>query len=288
MDIDYKDLLTSNLNNRCKKKQKSFLNHSRNSDVTVREDENLSTSNYFKDTDLAIEVVDLCKSFGKKQVLNDISLSISQGEVIGYLGKNGAGKSTTIDCLVGLKRPTSGSIKILGHDIVKESLITKSLIGYVPSEPFLYECMNGFEYLSFIASSFKMSQFAFDRSLFYLKNKLLLSDDDLSKRISSYSFGMKQKLSIMASLIHNPVIWILDEISLGLDPMVSDSIKGLICDFTKDNKTVFLASHNLGLVQEVCSKCTFINDGSIILSLDFRTNDNLRKDLETTFKQICY
>ena len=178
--------------------------------------------------DIAISFEDLHKSYGKKEVLKGITLQIKKGEIFGFLGKNGVGKSTTIDCLVGLKDYNSGTIKIFDLDIKKNPLEAKSLFGYVPSEPMTYELMSGYEYLQFVSAAYEMSQESFDENYQFLKEKFAIGDEDLNRRIIEYSHGMKQKVCLMASLIHNPKLWIMDEPTVGLDVMVYETLLKMI------------------------------------------------------------
>jgi len=235
---------------------------------------------------LALSIVDLHKSYGNKEVLKGLNLSIAPGEVLGLIGKNGIGKSTTIDCVVGLKEFQEGSISVFGHDVTKEPLIAKSMIGYVPSEPTAYEVMTGYEYLAFIASAYKMRQVAYVDNVEYLKNKFELSDEDLNRRIGEYSHGMKQKICLMASLIHNPSLWILDEPTVGLDAMVYEVLVKMIKQFASTGRSVLLTSHNIDMVGRLADEACIIFDGVIKTSLDFRKEPLRRRDLANIFFRV--
>lgn len=201
---------------------------------------------------IAISFDNLHKSYGSKEVIKGISLDIKKGEIFGFLGKNGVGKSTTIDCLVGLKDYNSGSIKIFDLDIKENPLEAKSLFGYVPSEPMTYELMSGYEYLQFIAASYEMSQESFDKNYEFLKDKFTIYDEDLNRPIVEYSHGMKQKVCLMASLIHNPKLWIMDEPTVGLDVMVYETLLKMMKEYAKSGNTIFITSHNIELVASIC------------------------------------
>lgn len=234
----------------------------------------------------ALEVVNLHKCYGKKEVLKGINLKVEQGEIYGYIGKNGAGKSTLIDSIVGLKDFKSGDIKIFGHSIKDEPLETKKLFGYVPSEPVAYELMTGYEFLEFIGSAYGMMQESFDSNIEFLKSKFNLQDEDLCRRISEYSHGMKQKVCLMASLLHNPKLWILDEPTVGLDIMVYEALLKMLKEYARNGNTVFITSHNIDLVSEICDKVAIVNNGVIVQEIDFKKEPFKRKDLKRIFFRI--
>ena len=215
-----------------------------------------------KQIEYAIQIKDLYKSYGKKDVLKGLNVNVKKGEVFGFIGKNGIGKSTTIDCIVGLKDYDSGEILILDTDNKKDPLKAKNLIGYVPSEPVTYEMMSGNEY-----------QFG-------------MSPKDMDRKIREYSHGMKQKVCLMASLIHNPKVWILDEPTVGLDIMVYEVLLRMIKEFAVHGRTVFITSHNIELVSKVCDRVAIINDGKIETLLDFKKEPLKRRDLSKIFFKI--
>lgn len=235
-------------------------------------------------------IKDLYKSYGKgknkKEVLKGLNLSVRKGEVFGFIGKNGIGKSTTIDCIVGLKEQDSGSILINGHDTLEEPLLVKYDFGYVPSEPTTYEVMSGNEYLQFIASAYEMSQASFENNYNYLVMKLGMSEADMNRKIREYSHGMKQKICLMASLIHNPKIWILDEPTVGLDIMVYETLVRMIKEFAFNGRTVFVTSHNIDMVSKLCDRVAIINDGVVQKEYDLNADPIKRRDLGKIFFRI--
>lgn len=233
--------------------------------------------------DNVIVIQDLYKSYGPKEVLKGLNLEVHKREVFGFIGKNGAGKSTTIDCMVGLKNPDKGTISIMGHDVIKESLEAKMRFGYVSSEPIAYEMMSGNDYLQFIASAYQMKQSAFDANYSFLMGKFGLSPDDMARKIGEYSHGMKQKVCLMASLIHNPDIWILDEPTVGLDIMVYEVLLTMIKEFATNGKTVFITSHNIDLVSKVCDRVAIINNGVVDQLIDLAHEPFKRRDLPRIF-----
>lgn len=238
------------------------------------------------DNDLALFVDNVHKSYGKKEVLKGINLKVRKGEIYGYIGKNGVGKSTLIDSIVGLKDFNSGDIKIFNHSIKDEPLETKKLFGYVPSEPVAYELMTGNEFLEFIGSCYDMVQESFEANVNWLKEKFNLPNDDLNRRINEYSHGMKQKVCLMASLLHNPKLWILDEPTVGLDIMVYEVLLKMLKGYAKAGNTVFITSHNIDLVSAICDKVAIVNNGVICQEIDFKKEPYKRKDLKRIFFRV--
>ena len=233
--------------------------------------------------EVILSIHDLHKSYGKKEVLKGINLDVYKGEVFGFIGKNGAGKSTTIDSVVGLKDFDSGEIIIDGHNIKENPIDAKMAIGYVPSEPVTYEVMTGNEYLEFVASSYDMYQEAFDKNYAFLKKKFMIGEDDLNRKIGEYSHGMKQKVCLMASLIHNPSLWVLDEPTVGLDIMVYQTLMDMLKEFANNGRSVFITSHNIDLVSRVCSRVAIINNGVVAELIDFAKEPLKRRDLGKIF-----
>lgn len=234
----------------------------------------------------AIKIVDLYKSYGPKEVLKGLNLEVFKGELFGFIGRNGIGKSTTIDCMIGVKKFNSGTIEIEGYDITKEPLIAKSRFGYVASEPTCYETMTGYEYLEFIASVYQISEAEFASNVEYLAKRLVLTDEDLSKYISSYSHGMKQKLCLIASLLNNPDLWILDEPTVGLDIMAVEELKKMMREYANHDKCVFITSHNIDIIAKICDRVAIINDGKVVELMDLNRDPNKRLQLGRIFLNI--
>ena len=234
----------------------------------------------------ALKIVDLYKSYGKKEVLKGLNLEVYNGELFGFIGRNGVGKSTTIDCSIGVKRFDSGSIEIEGFSIKEEPLLAKSRFGYVASEPTCYETMTGYEYLEFIASIYQITEAEFAGNVEYLAKRLILTDEDLSKYIASYSHGMKQKLCLIASLLNNPDIWILDEPTVGLDVMAVEELKKMMREYANHGKCVFITSHNIDIIAKICDRVAIINDGVVVELLDLNKDPNKRLQLPRIFLNI--
>lgn len=234
-----------------------------------------------KKTTILIE--DLYKSYGEKEVLLGLNLEVHEGELFGFIGRNGIGKSTTIDCMIGAKKFNKGRIELSGYDIVKDPIDAKKSLGYVASEPTCYEEMTGYDYLEFVASIYGMTEGDFRRNSEYLCNRLQLNLDELNNPISDYSHGMKQKLCLVASLIHSPKVWVLDEPTVGLDIMAVEELKKMLREYANHNNTVFVTSHNIELVSKICDKVAIINDGKVVALYDLNKNPNKRLQLSKIF-----
>ena len=226
-----------------------------------------------------IEIEHFTKIYGKekKKAVNDFSLTIKAGEIFGFLGHNGAGKSTLIKCLIGVQPITEGSIKIFGHDISKDPLQTKLLIGYVPDNHAVYEGLTGREYINYIADLFLVT--TEDRIARLDKYaKLFEIETALDKPIKSYSHGMKQKITIIAALIHEPKVWILDEPLTGLDPTSCYQIKECMKEHAKKGNIVFFSSHVIDVVENVCTNIGVISHGKLkcTYSLEQLKKENIK------------
>ncbi|MBQ9774167.1 MAG: ATP-binding cassette domain-containing protein [Clostridia bacterium] len=234
----------------------------------------------------AIQIRDLYKSYGKKEVLKGLSLDVYPGELFGFIGRNGIGKSTTIDCMIGAKRFNSGEIVVGGYNIRREPIEAKCSYGYVASEPTCYEVMTGYDYLEFVASIYHLTETEFQGNYQYLCSRLQLNLQDLAHNISGYSHGMKQKLCLAASLLHNPNIWILDEPTVGLDIMAQEELKKMMREYANHGKTVFLTSHNIELVSAICDRVAIINDGVVKVVYDLNKNPEKRAALPRLFLDL--
>ena len=252
-----------------------MINDSNNLELNEQENEEESFP--------AILIENLYKSYGKKEVLRGLSLEVNHGELFGFIGRNGIGKSTTIDCMIGSKRFQSGTILVNGYDITREPIMAKASYGYVASEPTCYEVMTGYEYLEFVASIYKLSEDEFNKSYKYLCTRLRLDLNELENSISGYSHGMKQKLCLAASLMHNPKIWILDEPTVGLDIIATEELKKMMREYANHGHCVFVTSHNIELVSRLCDRVAIVNDGVVKVIYDLNKNPNKRLQLAKIF-----
>lgn len=233
-----------------------------------------------------ISIKGLHKSYGPKKVLRGLDLDVFAGELFGFIGKNGIGKSTTIDCMIGAKKFDGGSITLNGFDVKYEPLEAKRSFGYVASEPACYEVMSGYDYLEFVASMYRIGEGDFAGNYQYLAKRLAFDEGELLNPISNYSHGMKQKLCLIASLLHNPKIWILDEPTVGLDIMAVEELKQMMREYANHGKTVFVTSHNIDLVAKICDRVAIINDGKVAALYDLKKDPNRRIQLSKIFMDI--
>ena len=250
-------------------------------------DKNIDTplDNEKEEIKVSLSIKDLHKSYGKHDVLKGLNLEVYPGELFGFIGKNGVGKSTTIDCVIGAKKFESGEIIINGFDIKRDPILAKNSFGYVASEPLCYEVMTGYEYLEFIASIYNLSEAEFVKNYKFLANRLMLKESDLQNKIKNYSHGMKQKLCLIGSLLHNPDIWILDEPTVGLDIMATEELKKMMREYANHGKCVFVTSHNIELVSKICDRVGIVNNGVVQTIYDLNKDPNKRIQLSRLFIQ---
>ena len=207
-----------------------------------------------------IEVRGLKKRFGQVKALDGISFKISKGEIVGLLGPNAAGKTTTLNILAGVLPPSAGQVLIDGQDLEENPLELKQKIGFLPENNPLYEDMNVYEYLEFIANSRKIVNF---KGRIKEVVEICKLQDVISRNISELSKGYRQRVGFAASIIHNPKILILDEPTSGLDPNQAQEVRNLISEFKKD-KTIILSTHILSEVEEIADYVVIIHKGKIV------------------------
>lgn len=213
-----------------------------------------------------IKLNNISKAYGKSDVkaVDDLSLEIKDGEIFGFLGPNGAGKSTTIKMITGILSPDSGSIEINGINMAKDPTKAKMDIGFVPDNHETYETLKGIEYLNFIGTVFKIDSVTLQSRIKEYADMFSLTDA-LPNLISSYSHGMKQKLMVIAALIHEPKVWVLDEPLTGLDPQSAFQLKQLMRKHADNGNTVFFSSHVIDVVEKVCDRIAIINNGKLVV-----------------------
>ena len=234
-----------------------------------------------------LKVSNLTKKYPKsdRYSVHDISFELKPGEIFGFLGQNGAGKSTTIKCLTGIIPFDSGTIEICGHDIVKDPIGAKLEMGYVPDNHSVYEKLTGREYVNYVADIYRVSKEERVEIYNYYIDLFKLQEAQ-DKQIKSYSHGMKQKICIIATLIHEPKLWVLDEPMIGLDPQAIAEIISLMKQHVAKGNTVFFSSHNLDLVKRLCDRCAVVNRGELVDFFDLKDNEENKKNLEERFFKI--
>ncbi len=229
----------------------------------------------------------LTKSYGDSEVnaVEDLSLSLRAGEIYGFLGPNGAGKSTTIKSLAGIYPFQQGDILIDGVSIKTDPLAAKKKIGYVSDNHAVFERLTGKEYVNHIANLYRVApedaETRIERLLDIFRLKAAYNHP-----IKSYSHGMKQKISVIAALVHNPKLWVLDEPLTGLDPQSSYQLKKVMRQHAMEGNTVFFSSHILDVVENLCDRCCIIKDGKLQGVYDLRELKKNGESLEEIFMRV--
>ena len=207
-----------------------------------------------------IELNQVRKIYGKKVILNNISISVKPGQVFGLIGPSGSGKTSLIKIIVGMDQPTSGHVEVLNTQVPSLKLLQK--IGYMAQADALYNDLTGRENLSFFASLFKLNKNAQKKRIAYVANLVNLTPH-LSKRVENYSGGMKRRLSLAVALIHDPQIIILDEPTVGIDPALRKSIWAEINRLKDEGKTILITTHVMDEADK-CDRLVMVKDGEII------------------------
>ncbi|MFA4916482.1 MAG: ABC transporter ATP-binding protein [Syntrophales bacterium] len=210
-----------------------------------------------------IELKDLTKRYNNLLAVNRVNLYIPKGEIFGFIGPNGAGKTTTIRMIGGVLAPTEGSIMIDGINMAEEPEKAKQKIGFIPDRPFLYEKLTGMEFMRFSADMYGVDEKKFPEKSEYLLKMFSLFEWG-GELIEAYSHGMKQRLIISAALLHDPVVIIVDEPMVGLDPAGIKMVKDILLDLARKGTTVFMSTHTLEVAEDLCNRIGIINRGSLI------------------------
>lgn len=209
-----------------------------------------------------IELVNVTRHYGKKVAVAGIDLSIGRGELFAFLGPNGAGKTTTIKMMVGLLRPTAGTIRVCGHDVVQQTREASQRLSYVPDEPYLYDKLTGREFLQFIGELYGMSSAQCEAAIAREIENFSLQGfvDDLAEQ---YSHGMRQRLAFAAALLHSPEVLVVDEPMVGLDPRSMRLVKDLLRRKAAEGMTVFMSTHTLAVAEEIADRIGIITRGQV-------------------------
>lgn len=210
-----------------------------------------------------IRLEKLSKRYGSQMAVEDLSLEVSAGELFGFLGPNGAGKTTTIKMMAGLLRPSSGRVFLAGHDLEREPERAKAVLGFIPDRPFLYEKLSASEFLRFVAGLYGIDGLEVRRRIDELLSYVELSHVK-GELIESFSHGMKQRLVMAASFIHDPKVLVVDEPMVGLDPRGARLIKAIFRQRCREGATIFVSTHTLEVAQEMCDRIGIILQGKLI------------------------
>ena len=218
-----------------------------------------------------LEIQNLSKRYKNSNYysVKDLNITINDGEIFGFLGKNGAGKSTTIKCLTGILPFDEGNITVCGFDIQKDPINAKLNIGYVPDNHAVYENLTGKEYVNYMGNIYRVPKDVIAERLNTFAD-LFNMTSAIDRQIRSYSHGMKQKICIIAALIHNPKFWVLDEPLMGLDPQSTAEIRSYMLEHKKNGNSVFFSSHNIDMVEKLCDRVAIINHGQLMEIIDVK------------------
>ena len=210
-----------------------------------------------------LNIEHLTKTYGSQKAVDDLSLHIRPGEIFGFIGHNGAGKSTTLKCAVGILQFDSGTVTINGTDLLSDPVKCKRDLAYIPDNPDLYEFMSGIKYLNFIGDVFGIpAEVRQERIRKYAD--LFELTDDLAQPISAYSHGMKQKLALISAWLHDPKLILMDEPFVGLDPKASHLLKEMMRAHCDAGGAIFFSTHVLEVAEKLCDKVAIIKQGRLI------------------------
>ena len=231
-----------------------------------------------------LKIEHLTKSYGEKKAVDDLSLHIAPGEIYGFIGHNGAGKTTTLKSVVGIQQFDQGEIFVGGVSMQKDPLACKKQLAYIPDNPDLYEYMTGIQFLNFIADIFGISVQERQERIRNYADRFELTDD-LAQSVAAYSHGMKQKLAIIAALIHQPKLIVMDEPFVGLDPKAAHLLKGMMREICDQGGAIFFSTHVLEVAEKLCDKIAIIKAGRLIR---FGTMEEVKGDdsLEDVFLEL--
>ena len=231
-----------------------------------------------------ISLKQVTKLYGQLAAVRDLDLEVEDGEIMGIIGHNGAGKTTILKMIVGLISPTSGTIEVMGRDVAEESTYVKQFIGYLPEESPLYENMAVADYLMFFSELYKVPKRKAEERIDLLLGSLNLPEQD--KLTGELSKGMKRKVAIARALLHDPRILILDEPNAGLDPLTSFFIINYLKSLKEQGKTILLSAHNLFHVEYICDRVAILKNGQVVIcdSMESIRKTLGRREYEVVFK----
>ena len=232
-----------------------------------------------------IELTNVVKKFGSFTAVNNVTLTVGKGQFFGFLGPNGAGKTTTIKMMTGLYEPTSGSCVINGYSVRLDPIHAKESIGYVPDQPFLYDKLTGREFLHFVGGLFHIPSRTVSSRIEELIDVFEIGHF-IDKRAEEFSQGMRQRIVLSSALLHDPKVLIIDEPLVGLDPRSARLVKDTLKQKTKEGLTVFMSTHLLEIVEELCDRIAIIKDGRIIHDEVQNEQHTFNGQLEAMFLEL--
>lgn len=213
-----------------------------------------------------LEIKNFSKTYsGGKRAVDHINITVNAGEIYGFIGHNGAGKSTTIKAVVGVLDFEEGDIYIDGHSVKNEPIECKKVTAYIPDNPDIYEYLTGIQYLNFVADIFEIDQKTREQRIAKYSDIFDITQA-LGDLISSYSHGMKQKVAIISALVHEPKLLVLDEPFVGLDPKAALDLKQIMKQLCENGSAIFFSTHVLEVAQKLCNKIAIIKGGKVVAS----------------------
>lgn len=212
-----------------------------------------------------LKIEHLTKVYGEKKAVDDISLHIQKGEIYGFIGHNGAGKTTTLKACCGLLEFEQGEIYIDGVSVKENPLACKAKLAYIPDNPDLYAFMTGVQYLNFVGDIYKVESSVRQEKIHRYADLFEITES-LGMPIGAYSHGMKQKLALIAALMHEPKLMIMDEPFVGLDPKAAHTVKQIMRELCDQGSAIFFSTHVLEVAEKLCDKVAIIKDGKLVAS----------------------
>ena len=235
-----------------------------------------------------IEIKNVSKTYNDNiKAIDNLNLKINDGEIVGFIGLNGAGKTTAIKMMTGILVPDTGTITINGYDIVKDSLKAKQIIGYIADNPDMFLKLTGIEFINFIANIYKVPVTIRKKRIKLFGERFGLSDV-LDKPMQGYSHGTRQKMMVVAALVHDPAVWILDEPLIGLDPTSAFELKKMMREHADKGNAVFFSTHVLEVAEKLCDRIEIIDKGKIVFvgTLKELKDKYDKNDLEKLFMEV--
>lgn len=220
-----------------------------------------------------IEIKNITKKYGDFTAVDNMNITVEDGKIIGFIGANGAGKSTTIKMMTGIIKPNKGDILLNGRSIQKNMLEAKKQFGYIPDSPDMFLRLTGLQYLNFICDIYGVPTEGRAENIINLCEEFKIKNS-LNDRIINYSHGMRQKINVVAVLLYNPSIWILDEPMVGLDPEAAFILKEKMKEHAKKGNTVFFSTHIIEVAEALCDKVIILKHGKVLF---YGTVEELKK-----------